>query len=143
MQKYCRITVIKHSPTCQKRHRNGKMDLFCQIMWKMPMSDLRTRMGISSIEDVIRYNRLCCFGDLQRMDEEKWPRNIWNFKVNGSYPPGCPKKKWFDNIRNDLGGQLLWLYIVLNGEMQSSHPNMLQSPTLAVGEKKDVKLDSK
>ena len=40
------------------------------------MSDLRTRMGISSIEDVIRYNRLCCFGGLQRMDEEKWLGNI-------------------------------------------------------------------
>ena len=39
--------------------------------------------------------------------------------------------------------QLLWLKIVVNGEMQSNHPDMLQSPTLVVGEKKDVKLDSK
>ena len=32
--------------------------------------------------------------------------------------------------------------IVLNGEMQSNHPYMLQSPTLVAGEKTDVKLDS-
>ena len=39
--------------------------------------------------------------------------------------------------------QLLWLKIVVNGEMQSNHPDMFQSPTLAVGEKMDNKLDSK
>ena len=38
--------------------------------------------------------------------------------------------------------QLLWLKIVVNGEMQSNHPGILQSPTLVVGEKKDNKLDS-
>ena len=38
--------------------------------------------------------------------------------------------------------QLLWHYIVLHGEMQSNHPDMLLSPMLIVVEKKDVKLDS-
>ena len=65
------------------------------------MSALRTRTGISDIEDVIRCNRLRWFGHLKRMDEEKWPRKILNFEVNGSYPRGHPKKKWF-NIRSDL-----------------------------------------
>ena len=36
------------------------------------------------------------------MNEEKWPRKILNFEVNGSYPRGRPKKRWFDNIRSDL-----------------------------------------
>ena len=40
---------------------------------KIPMSHLRTCMDISSIKDVIRYNRLPWFGHLQCMDEEKWP----------------------------------------------------------------------
>ena len=39
--------------------------------------------------------------------------------------------------------KLLWLKILVNGEMQSNHSDMLQSPTLAVREKKDIKLDSK
>ena len=69
---------------------------------KIVMSELRTQMGISSIEDIIRYNRLRWFGHLQCIDEEKSPRKILNFEVNGSYPRGCPKKKWFDNIRSDL-----------------------------------------
>ena len=41
-------------------------------------------MGISSIEDVIRYNRPRWFGHLQRMDEGKWPRKILNFEEKGS-----------------------------------------------------------
>ena len=44
-----------------------------KLFEKIPMSDLRICMGISSIEDAIRYNRLRWFGHLQRMDEEKWP----------------------------------------------------------------------
>ena len=43
----------------------------------------------------------------------------------------------------DCNYQLLWLKIVVNGEMQSNQPDMLQSPTLVVGENKDNKLDSK
>ena len=37
------------------------------------MSDLRTRIGISSIEDIIIYHRLRWFGHLQRMDEKNGP----------------------------------------------------------------------
>ena len=59
-------------------------------------------MGISSIEDVIRYNLLHWFGHLQCIVGEKWPRKILNFEVNCSYPQGCLKKRWYDNIRSDL-----------------------------------------
>ena len=82
--------------------RNDNAMVRCKKKKKKPSSDLRTRMDISSIEDVIRYNRLRWFGHLQRMDEEKWPRKILNFEVNGSYSQGRPRKKWFDNIRSDL-----------------------------------------
>ena len=48
------------------------------------------------------HNRLCWFGHLQPMDEEKRPRKILNFELNCSYPGDCPKKKWFNNIRSGL-----------------------------------------
>ena len=34
--------------------------------------------------------------------------------------------------------QLFWLKIVLNGEMQSNHPGMMQSPTLIVWERRTI-----
>ena len=129
------------------RNDNAMLGWICstKLCKKIPISDLRTRMSVSSIED-IRYNRFHWFGHLQRMDEEKWPRKFLNFEVNGSYPQGHPRKKWLNNIRSDLINcdyQLLWLKIVVNGEMQSNHPDMLQCPTLVFGEKKENKLDSK
>ena len=39
--------------------------------------------------------------------------------------------------------QLLWHWIVLNGEMQSNHPDTLQRPIPIIREKKDLKLESK
>ena len=64
-------------------------------------------MGISSIEDVIRYNCPRWFGHLQRMDEEKWPSKILNFEENGSQPRGHPQKRWLGNIKCNL--DKLWL----------------------------------
>ena len=109
------------------------------------MSDLRTCMGISSMVDIIRYNRLCWFAHLKCMDEEKWPRKILNFKVNGNLPRAAQRKNRLTTLKVTLINcdyQLLWLKIMLNGEMQSNHPDLLRSSILAVREK-DVKLDSK
>ena len=55
------------------RNNNAMVRWVCSatLCEKIPMSDLRTRMGISSIEDVMRYKRLRWFGHLQFMDEEK------------------------------------------------------------------------
>ena len=35
------------------------------------------------------------------MDNERWPKTI-NYNVAGAYPKGCPKKRWLDNINNDM-----------------------------------------
>ena len=82
--------------------------------------------------------------NVQCIGEEKWPRNILNFEVNGSFHWCCPKRKWFGNIRSDLDKLRLSTLaqdVVLNGEMQSNHPDMFHSPTFVVGEKKNNKLD--
>ena len=71
-------------------------------------------MGISSIEDVVKYNRLRWFGHLQLIDEEKWPMKTSNFEVNGSSSRGRPKKRWFDNIRRDLDKLRLSTYLALD-----------------------------
>ena len=52
---------------------------FAKLCEKIPMLDLRTRMSISSIEDLSRYSRLRWFAHLQRMDDEKWSRKKINF----------------------------------------------------------------
>ena len=57
------------------RNDNAMVRWICsaKLYAKIPMSDLRTRMGISIIEDVIKYNHLCWYGHLQHMDEKNGP----------------------------------------------------------------------
>ena len=56
------------------RNDNTMVRWICSAKFfeKIPMSDLRTCMGISSIEDVIRYNRLLVWSS-QHMDEKNGP----------------------------------------------------------------------
>ena len=60
------------------RNNNAMVRWICsaKLYAKIPMSDLRTRMGISIIEDVIKYNHLCWYGHLQRMDEKNGPERF-------------------------------------------------------------------
>ena len=54
---------------------------YTKVCERTPMSDLRTHMGISSIEDTIRYNPIHWFGLLQQMDEDKWPEKLLHLVV--------------------------------------------------------------
>ena len=57
---------------CLIKNDNAMVRWICsaKLCQKIPMPDLRTCMGITSIEDVIRYKRLRWFGQLQCMDEK-------------------------------------------------------------------------
>ena len=71
------------------------------------------------------------------MGEKKWSRKILNFEVNGSYPWGRPKKKWFDNIRSELDK------LRLATSLAQDRSKCRNAINLVVAEKKDNKLDSK
>ena len=64
------------------------------------MLNLRSRLGLHSIDDTLRYNHLRWYGHLKRMDD-RWSNKIMDY-VTGTYPCGRPKKRWLDNIKHDL-----------------------------------------
>ena len=66
------------------------------------MLNLRSRLGLHSIDDTLRYNRLRWYGHLKRMDNDRWSNKIMDYNVTGTYPRGRPKKRWLDNIKHDL-----------------------------------------
>ena len=73
-----------------------------KIVDRDPLDELRSRLGLASIDNVLRWNRLRWFGHLQRMNVDSWPRKIESFAAPGSYPPGRPRKRWLDCINEDL-----------------------------------------
>ena len=69
---------------------------------KVPSEELRSRLGLCSIENVLRCGHLRWYGHVQRMDPETYPRKVENIIATGSNPRGRPRKTWKQCIKNDL-----------------------------------------
>ncbi|KAI8515961.1 hypothetical protein Bbelb_067740 [Branchiostoma belcheri] len=69
---------------------------------RVSSDQLRCRLGVSSLREILRYNRLRWYGHVQRMDPQNWPRKVMTMPVEGRNPRGRPKKRWVDSIREDV-----------------------------------------
>ena len=67
---------------------------------KVPSEELRSRLGLCSIENVLRCGCLRWYGHVQRMDPDTYPRKVENIIVSGSNPRGRPRKTWMQCIKN-------------------------------------------
>ena len=123
-----------------KRNDNMMIRWICsaKLADKIPMLNLRTRLGLHSIDDTLRYNRLRWYGHLKRMKIDNWSNKIMEYNIPGTYPRGRPKKRWLDNIKNDLSSlSLVEGKVVDRIEWRKAirPSNVLQiSPTLVDGE---------
>ena len=66
------------------------------------MTELREKLKLISIEEHIKSCRLRWFGHVTRMSNNCWPKIMLDFNVEGTYPRGRPKKRWMENIKNDI-----------------------------------------
>ena len=64
-------------------------------------SELRNRLGIDSIVNHLRTNRLRWFGHVKRADDNNWIKQCQNVLVPGRCGKGRPRKRWNDNIKED------------------------------------------
>ena len=86
------------------RSDNAMVQWICsrKLTETLSTEQLRARLGLHNIQDVVRASRLRWYGHLQRMDNEKWPRKITTLEVKGQNHRGRPRKRWIDNIRKDF-----------------------------------------
>ena len=68
----------------------------------IPTEELRSRLGLQNIRDVLQHNRLRWFGHLYRMEDNVWPKNILTYEINVQQPRGRPRKRWADRVNSDL-----------------------------------------
>ena len=80
---------------------------------KVPSEELRSRLGLESIENVLRCGRLRWYGHVQRMDPDTWPRKVDKTIVTGNNPMG-PRKTWLQCIKKDLAVKGLEASLVQN-----------------------------
>jgi len=56
----------------------------------------------------IRLNRLCCFGHVQRVEENRIPKRVVCMNLEATRLRGRPRNRWQDEVRKDgrlIGGE--------------------------------------
>ena len=71
-------------------------------------------MGLGSIENALRCERLRWYGHVQHMDPDTWPRKVDKTIVIGNNPGGRPRKTWLHCIKKDLAVKSLDALFVQN-----------------------------
>jgi len=69
---------------------------------KIKSTELRERMGVEAIGEVVREGRLRWFGHVARKEDEDWVKGCTVLKVEGSKPRGRPRKMWMEVVRGDM-----------------------------------------
>ena len=64
--------------------------------------ELRKRLDIEDVADVVRKNRLGWFGHLERKDDRDWVSACRNMAVPGNAGKGRRRKRWKDVVDDDL-----------------------------------------
>ena len=63
--------------------------------------ELRARMHLEPISNIMRRNRLRWYGHVYRMDDNEWVKRAWKYEMTGRRPRGRPKKTWDETVAND------------------------------------------
>ena len=78
-------------------------------------AEVRVRTGQEIAENTVRKRRMKWYGHISRMNKERWPSIVHNWKPTGKRPVGRPKQRWMDNIEKDLKRASLSLYGITTG----------------------------
>ena len=73
-----------------------------KISDRYSMNELREKLKLRSVQEHVKSSCLRWFGHLTRMNDERWPKIMLNYSAAGANPRGRPKKRWLDNINNDM-----------------------------------------
>ena len=66
------------------------------------LSDLQELTGIEDLSDSLRKRRLRWLGHVTRKDNTDWVKRSWKqWDVEGTRPPGRPKKTWESTVKED------------------------------------------
>ena len=87
-----------------ERAENAMIRWMCGVTLKdkCAMNELRERLGIVGVMDVVRKGRLAWFGHLERRDTSDCVSGCREMEVAGSRGKGRPVKTWQDYINADM-----------------------------------------
>ena len=65
-------------------------------------AELRQRMGVEAIGEVVRRGRLRWYGHVIRKEENDWVKKVLSYNLEGTRPSGRPKKTWQMTVLEDM-----------------------------------------
>ena len=69
---------------------------------RLSCEDIRARVGIKSILDMMRQRRLRWYGHVERREDDSWLKKVQNLEIRGESGCGRPRKTWEHVIKEDL-----------------------------------------
>ena len=69
----------------------------------MLSAELRERIGIESVSDAMKWNRLTWLGHVLQKDDDDWVKKIVLFEVEGERGRGRPRITWSRVVEKDMG----------------------------------------
>jgi hypothetical protein len=76
------------------------IETYYQVYWTYEY--VKGSIGLASIVDKIRENRLRWFGHMMKQEETKAVTVVMKMNVEGKYRRRRPKNRWLDIIENDM-----------------------------------------
>ena len=70
--------------------------------YRCKSEELRKRLDIEDVADVVRKSRLGWFGHLERKDDADWVSACRNMVVPGNTGKGRSRERWSDGLKDDL-----------------------------------------
>ena len=67
---------------------------------RISSEELRQRLDVEGIMDVIRRGRLRRYGHVMRKQDEDWVKKYISMEVDGMKPRGRPKLTWMDTAKS-------------------------------------------
>jgi len=64
--------------------------------------ELRELLGLEPVSLMMKKSRLRWFGHVERKDDSDWVKRCIMLDVEGITQRGCPKKTWWDCVKNDM-----------------------------------------
>ena len=69
---------------------------------RISSEELRQRLDVEGVMDVIRRGRLRWYGHVMRKQDEDWVKKCISMEVDGKKPRGRPKLTWMDTVKSDM-----------------------------------------
>jgi len=78
------------------------MDVWVKLNERKKSEELGELLRLESVSSTIEKSRLRQFGHVEREDDSDWVKHCMTWEVEGIRQRGCPKKTWWDCVKNDM-----------------------------------------